>query len=86
MAEAGLKDYAAVGWQGVMVPAGTPAAVIARLNAEITKVLADPTLRERFASQGLEVVTGTPQQFGEFVKKDTERWREAVTASGAKLD
>lgn len=86
MAEAGLKDYAAVGWQGVMVTAGTPAAVIARLNAEITKVLADPTLRERFALQGLEVVTGTPQQFGEFVKKDTERWREAVTASGAKLD
>ena len=86
MAEAGLKDYAAVGWQGVMVPAGTPAPVIARLNAEITKVLADPALRERFASQGLEVVTGTPQQFGEFVKKDTERWREAVTASGAKLD
>ena len=86
MAEAGLKDYAAVGWQGVMAPAGTPVPVIARLNAEITKVLSDPALRERFASQGLEVVTGTPQQFGEFVKKDTERWREAVTASGAKLD
>ena len=86
MAEAGLKDYAAVGWQGVMVAAGTPAPIIAKLNAEITKVLADPALRERFASQGLEVVTGTPQQFGEFVKRDTERWREAVTASGAKLD
>ncbi|MBS0338502.1 MAG: tripartite tricarboxylate transporter substrate binding protein [Proteobacteria bacterium] len=86
MAEAGLKDYAAVGWQGVMAPAGTPAPVIARLNAEITKVLADPALREKFATQGLEVVTGTPQQFGEFVRKDTERWREAVAASGAKLD
>jgi tripartite-type tricarboxylate transporter receptor subunit TctC len=86
MAEAGLKDYAAVGWQGVMAPAGTPAPVIAKLNAEITKVLAEPALRERFATQGLEVVTGTPQQFGEFVKRDTERWREAVAASGAKLD
>jgi tripartite-type tricarboxylate transporter receptor subunit TctC len=86
MAEAGLKDYAAVGWQGVMAPAGTPVPVIARLNAEITKVLADPALREKFVTQGIEVVTGTPQQFGEFVKKDTERWREAVTASGAKLD
>jgi len=49
-------------------------------------VLADPTLRERFASQGLEVVAGTPQQFGEFFRRDMERWREAVTASGAKLD
>jgi len=86
MAEAGLKDYAAVGWQGVMVAAGTPAPIVSRLNAEISKVLADPALRERFASQGLEVVAGTPQQFGEFFRRDMERWRDAVTASGAKLD
>jgi tripartite-type tricarboxylate transporter receptor subunit TctC len=86
MAEAGYKDYSAVGWQGIMVAAGTPASVIARLNAEIGKVLADPALRERFATQGLEIVGGTPQQFGEFIRRDTEKWREAVTASGAKLD
>jgi tripartite-type tricarboxylate transporter receptor subunit TctC len=86
MAEAGLKDYSAVGWQGIMVAAGTPAPVIARLNAEIGKVLADPALRERFATQGLEIVGGTPQQFGDFIRRDTEKWREAVTASGAKLD
>jgi tripartite-type tricarboxylate transporter receptor subunit TctC len=86
MAEAGLKDYSAVGWQGIMVAAGTPAPIIARLNAEIGKVLADPALRERFASQGLEIVGGTPQQFGNFIRRDTEKWREAVTASGAKLD
>ena len=86
MAEAGLKEYNAVGWQGIMVAAGTPAPVIARLNAEIGKVLADPALRERFASQGIEIVGGTPQQFGEFIRRDAEKWREAVTASGAKLD
>jgi tripartite-type tricarboxylate transporter receptor subunit TctC len=86
MIEAGLKDYSAVGWQGIMVAAGTPAPIISRLNAEIGKVLADPALRERFATQGLEIVGGTPQQFGEFIRRDTERWREAVTASGAKLD
>ncbi len=86
MAEAGLKDYSAVGWQGIMVAAGTPQPVVARLNAEIARVLADPALRERFASQGLEIVGGTPQQFGDFIRRDTERWREAVTASGAKLD
>ena len=86
MAEAGLKEYNAVGWQGIMVAAGTPAPVIARLNAEIGKVLADPALRERFASQGIEIVGGTPQQFGEFIRRDTQKWGEAVTASGAKLD
>ncbi len=86
MAEAGLKDYSAVGWQGIMTTAGTPAATIARLNTEINKVLADPELRGQLTSQGLEVVGGTAQQFGEFVRADTERWRAAVEASGAKVD
>ncbi len=77
-----------IGFEGknVVVAGGTPAPIVARLNAEIGKVLADPALRERFATQGLEIVGGTPQQFGEFIRRDTEKWREAVTASGAKLD
>jgi len=86
MKEAGLKDYSAVGWQGIMVTAGTPAATIARLNTEINKVLADPELRANLTSQGLEVVGGTTQQFADFVRHDTERWRSAVEASGAKVD
>jgi tripartite-type tricarboxylate transporter receptor subunit TctC len=86
MAEAGLKNYVAVGWQGVMTTAGTPPATIARLNSEINKILADPELRGSLTSQGLEVVGGTPEQFGDFVRRDTERWRGAVEASGAKVD
>jgi len=86
MAEAGLKDYVAVGWQGIMVPAGTPAAAIARLNTEINKALSDPALRGNLTSQGLEVVGGSAQEFADFVRRDTERWRGAVEASGAKVD
>lgn len=86
MAEAGLKNYEAVGWQGVMVRAGTPEAIITRLNAEINKALGDAELRERLTAQGLDVVGGSVQQFADFVRRDTERWREAVTASGARLD
>lgn len=86
MAEAGLRNYAAVGWQGVMVPAGTPPAIVARLNSEINKALNDTGLRDRLTAQGLEVVGGTAQQFAEFVRRDTERWRSAVEASGAKID
>ena len=86
MAEAGLRDYAAVGWQGVMVPAGTPAAVVARLNAEIDKALKDPALRDRLTAQGLQIAGGSVQQFADFVRRDTERWRGAVAASGAKID
>ncbi len=86
MAEAGLKNYAAVGWQGVMVPAGTPPAIVARLNSEINKALKDTGLRDRLTAQGLEVVGGTAHQFAKFVRRDTERWRSAVEASGAKID
>jgi tripartite-type tricarboxylate transporter receptor subunit TctC len=86
MAEAGLKDYLAVGWQGIMVPAGTPTTTIARLNAEINKALSDPALRSNLSGQGLEVVGGSAQEFADFVRRDTERWRAAVEASGAKVD
>ncbi len=86
VAEAGLKNYEAVGWQGVMVRTGTSEAIVNRLNAEINKALADPELRERLTSQGLDVVGGTVAQFADFVRRDTERWREAVNASGARLD
>ncbi len=86
MAEAGLKDYAAVGWQGVMVATGTPSGIISRLNVEVNKALNDVSLRERLVAQGLNVAGGTPQEFGDFVRHDTERWRQAVLASGAKVD
>jgi tripartite-type tricarboxylate transporter receptor subunit TctC len=86
MAEAGLKDYVAVGWQGVMVPAGTPITTINRLNIEINKVLNDPEVRNGLTGQGLDVVGGSVQKFADFVRRDTERWRPAVEASGAKVD
>ena len=86
MAEAGLRDYVAVGWQGIMVPAGTPAAVVDRLNTEINKALADPELRATLAGQGLQVAGGSVQQFADFVRQDTARWATTVKASGASVD
>lgn len=86
MAEAGLRDYVAVGWQGIMVPAGTPAAAVDRLNAEINKALADPEVKASLASQGLIVVGGSVQQFADFLKQDTARWAATVKASGASVD
>ena len=86
MAEAGLRDYVAVGWQGIMVPAGTPAAAVERLNAEINKALADPEVKASLAGQGLIVAGGTVQQFAEFLKQDTARWAATVKASGASVD
>jgi hypothetical protein len=84
MAEAGLKDYVAVGWQGIMAPSGTPTAVVEKLNMEFNKALADPALRQSLTSQGLVLSGGTAKQFAEYITQDTERWRAVVKASGAK--
>jgi tripartite-type tricarboxylate transporter receptor subunit TctC len=84
MSEAGLKDYVAVGWQGIMVPSGTPQAVVDKLNSEFNKALSDPALRQSLTSQGLVLSGGTPKQFADYIVQDTERWRAVVKASGAK--
>lgn len=86
LAEAGLRDYVAVGWQGIMVPSGTPAAVVDRLNNEINKALSDLELRASLSSQGLLVAGGSVQQFADFVRQDTARWAATVKASGASVD
>lgn len=86
LAEAGLRDYVAVGWQGIMVPSGTPAAVVDRLNNEINKALSDPELRASLSSQGLLVAGGSVQQFADFLRQDTARWAATVKASGASVD
>jgi tripartite-type tricarboxylate transporter receptor subunit TctC len=86
VSEAGVKGYAAVGWQGVMVRSGAPAAIVSRLNAEINKVLKDPAVRDMLSSRGMQVIGGSADAFGTFVREDTERWKAAVAASGAKIE
>ena len=86
VAESGLKDYLSVGWQGIMVAAGTPAAVVERLNTEFNKALQDPNLRQNLSSQGLVLEGGTAKSFADYIREDTERWRVVVRASGATPD
>lgn len=86
VAEAGLRDYVAVGWQGIMVPAGTPAPIIERLNSEINKALADSEMRTTLTNQGLLISGGSIQEFADFVRQDTARWAATVKASGASVD
>ena len=84
VSESGLKDYVAVGWQGIMAPAGTPQPILEKLNAEFNKALADPALRQSLTSQGLVLSGGTSKSFADYIIQDTERWRAVVKASGAK--
>lgn len=85
VAEAGVPGYEATIWLGIMAPAGTPAEIVDRLNAEIGKVLAKPGLREAWARQGAVPMAMTPAAFGTFLQKDIEKWRKVIEVSGAKV-
>jgi tripartite-type tricarboxylate transporter receptor subunit TctC len=86
IAEAGVPGYEATSWFGLFAPARTPAPVVARLNAALTKVLAQSDVKARMAQQGAEPVSDTPQQFAAFIRKETAKWGQVVKESGASID
>jgi tripartite-type tricarboxylate transporter receptor subunit TctC len=86
IAEAGVPGYEAMGWNGVFSPARTPRAIVEKLNADIVRVLNMPDVRERLAAMGSTPVGGTPEQFGDYVKREIERWGRVIRESGIKVD
>ena len=83
MNEAGVKGYEFSTWYGLLAPARTPGGIVDRLNAETGKALAAPALKEQFASQGLDPVASTPQEFANYLRSEVTKWRTVVKASGA---
>ena len=73
-------------WQAMAAPAGTPPAIIQRLHQAAVKGMNAPDVRERMAGQGFDIVANTPEQFGEFMRREVARWKVAVKESGAALD
>jgi tripartite-type tricarboxylate transporter receptor subunit TctC len=86
VAEAGLKGFEVKSWNGVVVPAGTPKEIIARLNGEIVRILRQPDLREKFIVQGVELVPTTPEEFGAFIRQDIAKWAKVIQQSGARAE
>jgi tripartite-type tricarboxylate transporter receptor subunit TctC len=84
--EAGLKGFDSVAWNGVLAPAGTPKEIVARLNAEILRILGTADVRERLSSQGADPVGGTPEQFALLIRDEIRKWAKVVKDSGAKVD
>ena len=74
VSESGVAGYQANIWNGVLVPAATPKAVVTKLNAEFVRVLTSPETRERFAAAGADIVHGTPEEFAAFVKTEMTKW------------
>jgi tripartite-type tricarboxylate transporter receptor subunit TctC len=84
--EQGVKGFESGTWQGVLVPAGTPPAVAARLSAELTRIIRLPEVRERLVSQGAEVHTMTPPEFASFFERERKGWATVVAQGGVKID
>jgi tripartite-type tricarboxylate transporter receptor subunit TctC len=86
IAEQGVKGFESGTWQGVLVPASTPPAVLNRLSAELIRIIRSPEVRERLVSQGAEVYTMTPAEFTTFFESERKRWAAVVAAGGVKID
>jgi len=84
--ETGLKGFQSEGWYGVLVPTGTPAAVIDRLNRELLAVLADPETKTKMAAQAVVPTPSSPQALRQWIADETERWRKIITEAGIKPD
>jgi len=86
VAEAGVPGLDVSVWFGVAAPAGTPAPVIAKLNAEINRILKMPDVVQLFEQQGVQPRGGTPQAFGELIRAQTEKWEKVVRDAGIVAD
>ena len=86
IAEQGVKGFESGTWQGVLVPAATPPAVVNRLATELTRIIRLPEVRERLVSQGAEVYTMTPPEFSAFFERERKNWAAVVAAGGVKID
>jgi tripartite-type tricarboxylate transporter receptor subunit TctC len=86
VAEQGLPGFETGSWQGVVAAAGTPRDIVAKLNAEFTRILNTQDMKDKLAAQGTEVRTDTPESFAAFIRDEKARWAKVVKESGAKFD
>ena len=86
MAEAGLPQLEGGPWFGLLVPAGTPRAIVDWLNAEARKAFEAPEVRERMAAQNVTLALGTPEDFAAHIAAETKRWGDVIRAAGIKME
>jgi tripartite-type tricarboxylate transporter receptor subunit TctC len=86
IAEAGVPGYDSSNWWGLLAPAKTPPAIVSRLRAETTKILAQPELQKKFESQGAETVKMSPDEFGRFMKTEMTKWGRVVKEANIKAE
>ena len=86
MAEAGVPGFVVTSWGALVMPAGTPTAVVNTLSEAVREVSREPAMRDKFATAGAHLISSTPQEAAEFAARERLKWREAVRLSGAKSE
>ncbi len=86
IAENGFPGFEALAWNGVLVPAGTPGPVVRRLNSEINAILKDASVKSALNAQGFELIGGTPEDFANLIKSESDKWAPVIRKTGARID
>ena len=81
MAELGITDFESYNWQGIIAPAGTPAAIIAKLNATLNEILLDPDVLKQISDTGSQPGGGTPEDFAHFIRAETAKWAKVIKSA-----
>ncbi|MBS0455397.1 MAG: tripartite tricarboxylate transporter substrate binding protein [Proteobacteria bacterium] len=84
--EGGLPNFVTGSWQGIVAPAGTPPEIVAKLNSTILEILRTPEIRSKLVNLGAEVIANSPEEFGQFLSKETQRWSAVVKQANIKLE
>ncbi|MGZ5049370.1 MAG: tripartite tricarboxylate transporter substrate-binding protein, partial [Usitatibacter sp.] len=85
-AESGMPGLVAVNWWGVLLPAGTPTAVVQKFHADLVKVLRDADLRERFAQLGVDAVSSSPEEFSAFMRAESAKYAKLIKQADIRID
>jgi tripartite-type tricarboxylate transporter receptor subunit TctC len=86
VAESGVPGYEAQVWQSIVVPTGTPREIIAKLNAELTRIMKLPETRERLSAVGIEPTSSTPEELAAFIRSETTKWSKIIKDIGLKIE
>jgi len=84
--ESGVADFEASSWVGILAPSKTPRPIVEKLNRELNALLASPETAEKLSTLGITATPGTPEQFGEQMKRDLEKYGKVVKAAGIKAE
>ena len=84
--EAGFPDYDVTSWLGLLAPGGTPRETVARLNAEVSRIVRLPEIKEQFSREAMQSVGNSPEEFTGFLKNENEIWSKAVKVTGYKAE